>query len=133
MHTEFTINWRRHWLNCLAYFASLRDQRQHWLDPDQKNPHWSYVEIMCEYFDDCSLSDGYQQFVDGGMISEVEWSLVRPWHTRLAVYQHPTGNDYDNDAVLKDPEWIGICRDAARLRKALLAVVSDPAERGLLE
>lgn len=132
MEPEVRENWRRSWFGCLKHFADLQSQKEHWLDPDDKNPHWSFVEIICEYFDDCSLSSGYEDFVASGVVSEAERDLIQPWHDLLESYKHPTGDDYDYEAVLNDPAWNQLCLGADHIRRELLAIVG-PHERAFLE
>ena len=59
--------WRSNWLSAIRYVASIKDQNQHWIDPEQINPHWSFVELMCEYFDDLNLNEGYDNYVAKGL------------------------------------------------------------------
>lgn len=130
MQDEERRTWRANWLKALGYFASLRDQRQHWLRKGGEwNPHWTFVEIMCEYFDDLDLTHGYGQKVELGFVTETEAALVHEWHARVEAYEPPNADQYDHQAVLSDPRWVEVCGEAKRVCRSLLSVLSDASER----
>ncbi len=131
MH-ELIKTWRKNWLLSILYVASIKDQSQHWINPEQNNPYWSFVELMCTYFDDLSLNDGYESFVNQGFVTPEEVALVSDWHGKLDGYDPPNNDEYNHFAILNDPEWISICREARHVCKKLLSVLSNPDERELL-
>jgi len=63
---------------------------------------------MCCYFDDLLCGLNYSQLVENGYISEREKVILIEWHTALDNYNSPGNNDYDDAAILNDPEWIRI-------------------------
>ena len=126
-------SWRQAWLRAVVGFARLRDQRQHWLaQTADRSPRWTFVELMCEYFDDLDLGVGYGERVAGGFVTEAEARLLERWHTRLGDYVPPNEDDHALAAILKDPDWIALCREAGRRCQALLSVLSDPSEREIV-
>lgn len=54
---ELRRNWRTNWLSSIQEFADEDTQRRLWLDPTNGNPHYSFGEYVCCYFDDLGLSD----------------------------------------------------------------------------
>ena len=130
--SELKKIWRKNWLSSIQYIASIKDQNQYWIDPEQSNPHWSFVEIMCEYFDDLNLDKGLENYVEKGFVSENEYKLVIKLHNQLDKYEPPNKDEYDHIAILKDPTWISICNEAKRTCKKLLSVLSDQEERKLM-
>ena len=106
-------NWRRNWLDAIAYFKDVKTQQRRWLDPTQINPHWSFVEIMCGYFDDCSLDLGYQFWIDKNHLTVQEAAAVYCFHSLASAYKAPNGDDYDHKAILADPKWHAVCAHCA--------------------
>ena len=53
---EQRINWRWQWLSAIQAFADIELQRRRWTDPHERNPHYSFVECMCSYFDDAFMT-----------------------------------------------------------------------------
>ncbi len=131
---EIRPGWRRGWLESIAEFADLELQRRSWLGGDDyKSPYWSFVEWMCRYFDDYSLSDGYATFVTDGLVTLEEADVLREFHAAAYAYKAPGGDDYNHSAILADPEWLNVVSLADTARLSLLAVIKDPSERKLLE
>jgi hypothetical protein len=131
---EIRPTWRRNWLESVAEFADHDLQRRSWCGgPEYNSPYWSFVEWMCRYFDDYSLSSGYPEFIEDGLVSQEEADAVREFHAAADVYKAPDGDDYNHSAILSDPSWLQVVSlaDAARLR--LLAIIKEPSERDLLE
>jgi hypothetical protein len=54
-------NLRAQWLGALGQIADLELQHRTWLDPANRNPHWSYIEFVCCYPDADQLEDGQQK------------------------------------------------------------------------
>lgn len=131
---EIRPGWRRSWLESISEFADYDLQRRSWLGGDEyKSPYWSFVEWMCRYFDDYSLSFGYAQFVDEGLVSQEEADAVSEFHAAAETYNAPRGDNYNPAAILSDPAWLRVVSlaDTARLR--LLAIITEPSERDLLD
>src|SRR5690349_18482030 len=101
---ELRRNWRNRWLSSIQEFADSDTQRRLWLDPTNTNPHYSFGEYYCCYFDDLNLSEGYGWAVDEGLIDRDEVQAVMEFH-RVARAYHQPGTPRDNEAVLADPQW----------------------------
>ncbi len=87
---------------------------------------------MCKYFDDLVLSDGYSFSLQQGLVSEAEVAVVISLHELLRKHEAPGGDDWDNAAVLNDPEWHAIAQEARRATNQLLTLPLAPEERQLL-
>jgi hypothetical protein len=129
---ELRRNWRRGWLSRIQEFADEETQRRSWLDPTNTNPHFSFIEYNCTYFDDLRLSEGYQWALEEGLVSADEIAAVAAFHAVLDAYESPT-DDYDHEAILADPKWAAIVVAAKRAQDALLNIINDPQERRWLE
>ena len=126
-------NWRRNWLDAITYFADIETQRKRWLDPAETNPHWTFVEIMCGYFDDCSLDLGYQHWIDKGHLTEEEAEAVEHFHAIANTYEAPNGDNYDNQAVLNDPKWYWVCEAARDAADCLHDLLTHPHEKSWIK
>lgn len=129
---EFRTIWRRNWLECIAEFSDYNLQQKSWLGSNDGSPYWTFVEWMCRYFDDQSLSEGYDQFVVDAIVTKEEVNVVSAFHLAASSYDSPTGDDYDHAAILEDPAWkqVVALADSARLR--LLEIISDMDEQTIL-
>ena len=123
--------WRLRWLSSLQAFADTETQRNRWLDAAERNPHFSFVECMCSYFDDTNLSveNGYANRLSRRYVSAEEVSAVTDFHSLADSYEHPLGDDWDNEAVLADPKWSTIVEAAKRAQSRLLGLLADDAEK----
>ena len=125
-------NWRSNWLASIQEFADIETQRRLWLDPANSNPHYSFVEYLCCYFDDLVLADeGYRGVLAEGLISSEEVAAVSNFHEIADAYNSPT-DDYDHAAILDDPNWKAVVEAAQQARATLLTLIDDPRERSLL-
>ena len=125
-------NWRRNWLGSLQEFADDEAQRRLWLNPTNTNPHFSFVEYFCCYFDDLGLSDGgYDWAVTEGLVSPDEVEAVANFHQIADAYEGPT-DDFDHEAILADPKWGEVVVAAKQAQAALVRLINDPHERRLL-
>ena len=124
-------NWRSSWLGSIQEFADEGTQRRAWLNPNNSNPHYSFVELMCCYFDDLALCDGYQLALEEGLVSADEVAVVAEFHVIADTYNSPK-SDYGQDAILGDPKWVEVVAAAKRAQTALLALIDDPSERSEL-
>ncbi len=61
----------------------------------------------------------YSQLVENGYVSEPEKATVMEWHAALDGYNSPGNDDYDDAAILNDPEWIRIAVLGAEAWKKL--------------
>ncbi len=105
MNDEQKQLWRNRWLSCINELTSLDLQRKSWLDKSNTNPHWTFVEFMCCYFDDLGFENNYDNEIADGWISEREFESIKVWHELLGKYDSPTKDDYDVEAILADEEW----------------------------
>jgi hypothetical protein len=129
---ESRRNWRTKWLSSIQEFADDDTQRRLWLDLTNTNPHFSFVEYFCCYFDDLGLSDGgYQWALEQGFVSEREVSAVTGFHEIADAYDSPT-DDHDHQAILADPKWAEVVAAAKEAQAELLGLIDDPHERRLL-
>lgn len=130
---DLARTWRKNWLSSIYEFSDYSLQRYSWrggLEPN--NPHWSYIEFMCSYFDNCNLSDGYDSFVHWGFITAAEAAVVSAFHAAADKYIAPNQDDYDHDAILADPRWQEVVALAAAARDELLVMLNDPDEIDVL-
>ena len=125
----FRQYWRLNWLGCLNEFADIDLQRRTWLDLTNRNPHWSYVEFMCTYFDNVICDRTYTELVAEGLVSVAEAILVEPLHALLDEHEAPDGNDSNAAGVLADSAWLAITVEAKAINARLARLLADPAER----
>ena len=117
-----------------GWFSSVRDlsdfalQRSRWLDPTNRNPHWSYIEFVCKY----PAHDQLQFAKAKGFLTGAEFDVLRDLRNTLVSYSAPGGDDYDNAAVLDDPSWHQVVAEADRARHRLLDIVTNQIERDTL-
>jgi hypothetical protein len=117
-----------------SWFAHVYDmsdidlQRRTWLDPTNRNPHWSYVEFVESYPKDDQLSYARDQ----GWLAAHEFEVLKELRRVLVEYSPPRDQYYDNVAVLNDPAWQSVVAMAQRARQQLLTTTTDPQEQDLL-
>jgi hypothetical protein len=129
-------DWRLSWLGCIRELADLQEQRATWLNRENGNPHYSYVECCCSYFDDLSLGepDSYFMRMAEGIVGREEVAAVAQLHALLSAYSPPGDDDGDHSAILSDPGWQAITEEARRAIDRLSALLSEPEElRALLQ
>jgi hypothetical protein len=125
--SELRRLWRRNWLCCLLSLADIDLRRERWLNKEITNPHWSYVEFMCKYFDDCRAKDCASLLQDG-FISQAEFDCVRDFHEASDRYQPPT-SQHDHQAILDDPKWSEITAKGRDSLQFLRTLIIDPTEQ----
>ena len=87
------------WLSSIQEFADDATQRSKWLDPRNENPHFSFVEYMCCYFDNLNLAQsGYDRASAQGYVSVEEIDAVHQFHMAAEAYASPT-DDYDEQTI----------------------------------
>lgn len=129
---ELRRNWRINWLGSIQEFADKETQRRLWLDPTNANPHFSFVEYMCCYFDGLCLSDGgYPWALNEGVVTADEVAAVAEFHDMVKAYNSPT-DDYDHRVILADPKWAEVVAAAKRAQTSLLRLIEDSGERRVL-
>jgi hypothetical protein len=132
---ELRQHWRPRWLSSIQQFSDIETQREQWLNPTNTNPHWSFIEYMCCYFDDIGLSDtdiGYEGWIFRGLATREEVEAVQRFHALASAYNSPNGDDYDDRAVLADPQWHNVVVAAKAAQQKLAEILTDPEELKLL-
>ena len=125
--------WRERWLSCINELTSLDLQKISWLDKTHTNPHWSFVEFMCSYFDDLAIDDNYKFQLDKGWVTKVEFEIIKNWHIALDNYKSPKNDDYDNEAILNDPKWLEIFKIGVKMRNELAKTLNETERQFLTE
>ncbi|GAA4842227.1 hypothetical protein [Algivirga pacifica] len=123
--------WRNRWLSCINELTSLRLQRESWLDKTNSNPHWSFVEFMCSYFDDLGIDNNYAHQLNNDLISNKEFEIIKPWHELLDKYNSPKNDDYDVEKILEDKEWQLIVEKGVKVKIELSNCLNE-AENQIL-
>jgi hypothetical protein len=111
--------WRNRWLSCLNELTSLKLQRESWLDKTNSNPHWSFVEFMCSYFDDLGIDNNYEYQLKKEWISKKEFETIKQWHELLDKYNSPKNDDYNHKSIIDDIEWKLIIQKGQKAIKEL--------------
>lgn len=124
--------WRENWLGCINELTSIELQKKTWLDINQTNPHWSFVEFMCCYFDDLYIDENYKNPLEKGWLTQQEFEIIANWHSALDKYKPLNNDDYDHIGILNDPKWLEIVK-VGLLAKRELMVVLNEKERNILE
>jgi hypothetical protein len=88
--------------------TNLEYQKRTWLDSDNTNPYYSFVEFICSYFDDLDLSDGCEKSIKNGIVTQKEYESISEWNKLLSQYDSPNNNDCDHKAILNDKKWINM-------------------------
>lgn len=122
--------WRLRWLSALQAFADCQQQGERWTDPEETNPHFSFVECMCCYFDDADVADlaAYDRRIEKGYLTISEAKSVSQFHNVADQYRPPNDDDYDVVAILADPGWQSVVRAAQGAQARLLSLLTDPRE-----
>ena len=122
------------WLSSIQAFSDRETQKARWLDPAERNPHFSFVECMCSYFDDAYLGedDAYWKRLSAGKVSEQEVDAVSEFHALADRYESPSDDDWDTQAILDDRNWQAVVDAAERARERLLPLLTDRAEKDAL-
>ena len=120
--------WRQWWLESLLSLADIELQKERWLNKEIKNPHWSYVEFRCCYFDDCLFED-YAGLIKKRLVQESEYNCIKQFHQALEEYSPP--NVYDHQAILEDKKWHELTALGQVSLKKLEALITDEAEQDI--
>lgn len=111
--------WRNRWLSCLNELTPLKLQRESWLDKTNSNPHWSFVEFMCSYFDDLGIDNNYEYQLKKEWISKKEFETIKQWHELLDKYNSPKNNDYNHTSIIEDNTWELIIQEGLKAIREL--------------
>ena len=117
--------WREKWLDSINELTSLSLQKKSWLDRTHTNPHWTFIEFMCSYFDDLAINDNYLNLLKNRWITKIEFEIIKEWHEALSQYRSPKDDDYDNDAVINDLKWLEILQKGMQAKVKLSEILSD--------
>ena len=124
--------WPADWLRCVAALADAEGQRRVWPLGTVAGPGGSFVELLCLYFDDLGLEDGYDGAVAKALLTPAEAACATGLDEALEGYRPPNDDDLDHDAILADPAWAAVVAEAGRARGALAGLLADEAERAAL-
>ncbi|WP_316845788.1 hypothetical protein [Pedobacter psychrodurus] len=133
MESNMKKLWREKWLNCMNELTSFDLQKKSWLDRTQNNPHWSFVEFMCSYFDDLAVDNIYKPPLDNGWITLHEYEIIKTWHEELAKYYSPNHDDYNHEAILNDPNWLYILKIGVDSKHTLAELLNENEKEILLK
>ena len=125
--------WREKWLSSINELTSLELQKKSWLNVTNTNPHWSFVEFMCCYFEDLDIENINNYPYSQGWITKQEYEIIKEWHEALAKYNSPLNNDYYNEAILNDPKWLTIIKAGIEAKNKLVEIVSTSEKHKLTE
>ena len=87
---------------------------------------------MCSYFDGTLHGADYCWAIAEDLVTPEEATIVAPLHRLLEAYEAPGKNNYDNEAILNDPAWIGITDTAKRVVSLLATTLMLESERDVL-
>jgi hypothetical protein len=124
--------WRFNWLSCIAQLTSIDLQRTSWLDARNQNPHWSFVEFNCCYFDDCRLSEGYSKLINDSFVTQEEYLVLHDWHRDLDKYNAPTNDQRDHEKILSDSRWLRVVEIGNAARQQLESILTNDEKSILL-
>lgn len=125
--------WRNRWLSCINELTSFNLQRQSWGDKSNTNPHWSFVEFMCSYFEDLGIDNNYEYQLKQGWITITELTTISAWHQLLDKYHSPKKDDYDIEAILSDNNWLAVIGEGEKAKNELSKIISDEEKLILLQ
>ncbi|MEO5585786.1 MAG: hypothetical protein ABIQ75_10040 [Flavobacteriales bacterium] len=120
-------------MTSIAELTSIELQRVAWLDARNQNPHWSFVEFICGYFDDCSLTEGYSKLINNSFVSQGEYDVLHDWHNALDDHSSSVHDQYDHEQMLNDPKWLRIVDTGNKARRQLELLLSNEEKSILLE
>ncbi len=112
--------WRNRWLSCINELTSFELQKECWLDETNSNPHWSFVEFMCSYFDDLGIDNNYENQLKKEWVSEKELETIIKWHELLDKYNSPKNDDYNHTSIIEDETWKIITQEGQKAVGELL-------------
>ncbi|TGM74392.1 hypothetical protein EHR01_10550 [Leptospira mtsangambouensis] len=128
---EQISRWRERWLAMISYFACYKIQKKMWLDVKNTNPHWSFVELMCCYFDDLGLREDdicLNELLLENYITRKELDAVKKLHQEAALYFPPNSDEYNHQNILNDPKWTEIINLANDTKSNLKNLIKNNLE-----
>lgn len=118
-------HWRQLWLESIYELTSIDLQRDRWLDKNNNNPHYTFIEFNACYFDDLLSDMEYQHYIEVGWVSSNEYEIIKEWHKELDDYQPPENDHYNHSAILQDLKWINIVEKGRQARIQLIEIVTE--------
>uniref|UniRef100_UPI00404ADE48 hypothetical protein n=1 Tax=Flavobacterium sp. TaxID=239 RepID=UPI00404ADE48 len=118
--------WRERWLVSINELTSIDLQKKFWLMKDNENPHWTFVEFICCYFDDLSLDDDYFDVLKCNWVSVEEFEILKKWHFELKSYNSPNDDDYNHELILTDKKWVELVEFGKKVNEELLKFLISP-------
>jgi hypothetical protein len=125
--------WRTKWLNCINELTSIELQEKSWTEKSKTNPHWSFVEFMCCYFDDLGIDNNYEYQLQQNWVTKRELESIQKWHELLDKYNSPKNDDYDIEAILTDKNWLMIIEEGEKAKYELSKIISEEENQILFE
>ena len=125
--------WRSRWLSCLNELTSIELQKKSWVDKSNTNPHWSFVEFMCSYFDDLAIDNQYEYPLTENWITKNEFEIIKKWHGLLDKYDSPSNDGYDVVNILEDRNWQLIVEEGQKAKIELSKIISNSEKQILNE
>jgi len=129
---ELRRSWRLLWLSSINELTDIDLQRATWLDMENLNPHWTYVEFMCSYFDDSHTENNYESPLKWGFLSEEEFTAIQRWHELLDAYEEPV-EYYDHKGILEDEKWLQIAQLGLECKRELSKHLNEEEKEVLNE
>jgi len=117
--------WRNRWLSCINELTSFELQKKSWIDEINSNPHWSFVEFMCNYFDDLGIDNNYEYQLKKEWVSEKELETIIKWHELLDKYNSPKNDDSNHLSIIEDKTWKLIIQEGKKAVSELLKDLSE--------
>ena len=127
-------HWRLLWLSSIQAFSDTQTQRTRWLDTAERNPHFSFVECMCSYFDDAGMGDenAFEQRLAEGYLTPEEVAATKRFHALADSYDSRNDDDYNHADILEDPAWQAVVEAAQSAKTRLLSLELAGNERDAL-
>ena len=118
--------WRAKWLTSINELTSIDLQKESWLDKNNTNPHRSFVEFTCCYFDDVLIMDDiYQTELLNNWITIEEYNTIIEWHELLRKYNPPREDTYAHKAILEDVTWQEVVQKGVDTKNKLIKILNE--------
>ncbi len=125
-------NWRENWLKSINELTSFEIQKKTWLDFENTNPHWSFIEFISCYFDDLVISENYDDEIKTGLVTKEEYETIKEWHNLIAEYKAPNNDNYNHEKILEDKIWVEILKIGEKAKRDLSGIINK-TEKKILE
>jgi len=126
--------WRLLWLGSIQAFADSDTQKARWPTQTKARHAYSFVDCMSGYFDEAYMreADAYDRRLAAGQVTSAEVAAVSKFHSLAECYESPSGDDWNSEAILRDPEWQEVVAAAGEAQERLLHLLTDDDERKAL-